>query len=68
MYGLTLVQKILDANKTIPLILCSAEAEKARVLEAYEAGENNYIVTPFTPKSLGKKIKQTMAKVGIEDS
>ena len=63
MNGLTLVQKIREANKTIPLIMCTTEAEKARVLEAIKAGVNNYIVKPFTVESLSEKIEQTMAKV-----
>ncbi len=62
MDGLTLVQKIREANKTIPLIMCTTEAEKSRVLEAIKAGVNNYIVKPFTADSLGEKITQTMAK------
>lgn len=63
MNGLTLVQKIRETNKTIPLIMCTTEAEKSRVLEALKAGVNNYIVKPFTAESLGEKIDQTMAKV-----
>ncbi len=62
MNGLTLVQKIRETNKTIPLIMCTTEAEKARVLEAIKAGVNNYIVKPFTAETLGEKINQTMAK------
>ncbi len=63
MNGLTLIQKIREANKTIPLIMCTTEAEKSRILEALKAGVNNYIVKPFTAESLGEKIGQTMAKV-----
>ena len=57
------MQKIREANKTIPLIMCTTEAEKSRILEAVKAGVNNYIVKPFTPAALGEKIAQTMAKV-----
>ncbi len=63
MNGLELVQKIRETNKTIPLIMCTTEAEKSRVLEALKAGVNNYIVKPFTAESLGEKITQTMAKL-----
>ena len=62
MDGLTLVRKVREINKTVPMIMCTMEAEKARVLEALEAGVNNYIVKPFTARSLGAKIEQTMAK------
>ena len=63
MNGIELVQKIRETNKTIPLIMCTTEAEKSRVLEAIKAGVNNYIVKPFTAESLGEKIEQTMAKL-----
>ena len=62
MDGITLVKKIREINKTLPLIMCTTEAEKSRVLEAIKAGVNNYIVKPFTVETLGKKISQTMAK------
>ncbi len=62
MNGIELVQKIRATNKAIPLIMCTTEAEKSRVLEAIKAGVNNYIVKPFTAESLGEKIEQTMAK------
>ena len=64
MDGLTLIRKIRETDKSIPLIMCTTEAEKTRVLEAVKAGVNNYIVKPFTVESLGEKIEQTMAKVG----
>ncbi|HNQ24756.1 MAG TPA: response regulator [Phycisphaerae bacterium] len=63
MDGLTLVRKIREVNRTVPIIMCTTEAEKSRVLEAIKAGVNNYIVKPFTVDSLGEKIQQTMAKV-----
>ena len=68
MNGLELVQRIRETNKTIPLIMCTTEAEKSRVLEAISAGVNNYIVKPFTAESLGEKINQTMAKVASTTS
>ncbi len=63
MNGITLVGKIRETNKTVPLIMCTTEAEKTRVIEAVKAGVNNYVVKPFTPDSLRDKITQTMAKV-----
>ena len=68
MNGLELVKKIRETNKTIPLIMCTTEAEKSRVLEAVKAGVNNYIVKPFTAESLGEKINQTMARVASATS
>lgn len=62
MDGITLIRKIRETNKTVPIIMCTTEAEKNRVLEAVKAGVNNYIVKPFTVESLGEKIGQTMEK------
>ncbi len=64
MDGITFVRKVRETNKTVPIIMCTTEAEKSRVLEAIKAGVNNYIVKPFTVESLSEKIAQTMAKAG----
>jgi two-component system chemotaxis response regulator CheY len=63
MDGITLVRKIRETDKTLPLIMCTTEAEKSRVIEAVQAGVNNYLVKPFTPETLKEKVEATMAKV-----
>jgi len=62
MDGITLVRKIREINKTVPMMMCTTEAEKSRVLDAVKAGVNNYIVKPFSVESLSEKINQTLAK------
>ncbi len=64
MNGITLVRKIREINKTVPMIMCTTEAEKARIIEAIQAGVNNYIVKPFNAEILNQKIEQTLAKLG----
>jgi len=66
MDGITLVRKVRELDKAVPIIMCTTEAEKSRVLEAVKAGVNNYIVKPFTVESLGEKISQTMEKVAAK--
>ena len=68
MDGITLVRKIRETDKTLPLIMCTTEAEKSRVIEAIKAGVNNYLVKPFTAESLKEKVEATMAKVGAAAS
>ena len=63
MDGITFIRKLRETDKQVPMIMCTTEAEKSRVLEAIKAGVNNYIVKPFTADSLGKKINQTMSKI-----
>src|SRR5689334_21827140 len=41
MDGLTLVGKIRESDKRIPLIMCTAVAERKLVLDAMHAGVNN---------------------------
>jgi two-component system chemotaxis response regulator CheY len=62
MDGITLVRKIRETDKKIPLIMCTTEAEKTRVLEAIKSGVNNYVVKPFTGETLAEKITATLAK------
>ena len=64
MDGITLVKKVRETDKALPMIMVTTEAEKSRVLEAVKAGVNNYVVKPFTAETLGEKIKQTMEKAG----
>jgi two-component system, chemotaxis family, chemotaxis protein CheY len=40
----------------IPVIMVTSESEKTRILEAIQAGANNYIVKPFTPDVLKEKL------------
>lgn len=64
MDGLTLVKTVRETNKTLPIIMCTTEAEKSRVLEAIKAGVNNYVVKPFTAETMSEKIEQTLSKIG----
>ena len=68
MDGITLVKTIRQMDKSIPLIMCTTEAEKARVVEALQAGVNNYVVKPFTAETLSEKINQTLSKLGVATS
>jgi two-component system chemotaxis response regulator CheY len=63
MDGLSFVKKYRAGGAVAPVIMVTTEAEKARVVEAIKAGVNNYVVKPFTPESLGERIKETLARV-----
>jgi two-component system chemotaxis response regulator CheY len=58
MDGLTFLKKMRAdaAFKDIRVIMCTSESEKSRVLEAMKAGANDYIVKPFAPEALKKKL------------
>lgn len=63
MDGLTFVKEYRARGKKAPIIMVTTEAEKSRVVEAIKAGVNNYVVKPFTPESLGQRIKETLERV-----
>ena len=65
MDGLTTLKKIREKGLKVPVIMCTTEAEKSRVIQAIQAGANNYVVKPFTGEALAEKIKQTMEKVEV---
>jgi len=47
-----------DENlKDIPVIMVTAETSKEKVMEAIQLGVADYIVKPFTPETLKKKIE-----------
>ncbi len=66
MDGITLVRKVRESDKITPIIMCTTEAEKSRVVEAIKAGVNNYVVKPFTGETLSEKINQTLSKVAAK--
>ncbi|MDF0651988.1 MAG: chemotaxis response regulator CheY [Nitrospira sp.] len=42
--------------KTTPVLMVTAEAQQSNLVEAVQAGVNNYIVKPFTAETLKEKI------------
>ena len=43
--------------KDTKVIMCTSESEKAKIIEAVQAGASSYIVKPFTPEVLTEKLK-----------
>jgi two-component system chemotaxis response regulator CheY len=54
--------KANPAVKTPPVIMVTSEAEKNRIVEAIQAGASDYVIKPFEPETLQKKIEGVMAK------
>lgn len=50
--------------KHIPFIMVTAEAQKDSVIEAIQAGVDNYIAKPFTPDKLRDAIDKARSKAG----
>lgn len=48
--------------KHIPVLMVTAEAQKENLIEAIQAGVNNYIVKPFTAETMQEKISKIFNK------
>ena len=51
-----------ETLKKIPFVMVTAEAQKDSVLEAIKGGVDNYIVKPFTPEVLERKLREVFAR------
>ena len=60
MNGLELLKTVRsdDNLKDIRFIMVTAEAQKENVIEAIKHGVNQYVVKPFTPKTLKEKLEK----------
>jgi two-component system chemotaxis response regulator CheY len=60
MTGIDLLKAIRadDGLKSIPILMVTAEAKPENIMEAVKAGVNNYIVKPFTAKTLQEKLNK----------
>jgi two-component system chemotaxis response regulator CheY len=47
-----------DALKELPFLMVTSEADKEKIMEAVQAGVNQYIVKPFNANQLEEKIKE----------
>jgi DNA-binding response OmpR family regulator len=50
----------LDATKDIPIIFLSAKGQEAEVQQGLQAGADQYILKPFAPDMLSRKIKEVL--------
>lgn len=65
MTGIELLKKIRRSEEKfadIPVLMITAEADRTNVVEAIQSGVTNYIVKPFTPATLDKKLREILAK------
>ena len=47
-----------EALKEIPFLMVTSEADKEKIMEAVQAGVNQYIVKPFNANQLEEKIRE----------
>lgn len=59
--GIELVKDIRALGSKVPIFMITTESEKSRVVEAIQAGINDYLVKPFTPDVLREKLQKHFA-------
>ena len=66
MSGLELLGRIRRSEEygKLPVVMITAEANEEHVLTAINAGVTNYIVKPFAPDVLVKKMREAAEQVG----
>jgi DNA-binding response OmpR family regulator len=52
-----------DATKEIPIIFLSAKGQESEVQAGLDAGADDYILKPFAPDMLTRKIKEVLQQV-----
>lgn len=61
--GLDLARDIRATGSTAPIFMITTEGERGRVLEAIQAGVNDYLLKPFTPEQVREKLEKYVAAV-----
>ena len=56
MTGTELARALRERGEQVPILMVTARSVREDIIEAMEAGVNNYIVKPFTPQILKEKI------------
>lgn len=57
-YDFLVKLRSIEALKSVPVIMVTAESEQANVLKAIKAGANDYLVKPISKTALLKKIEK----------
>ena len=67
MSGLDFVKSLRgrDEGKKVPILMVTTRSVREDIVQAAQAGVNNYVVKPFTPQVLKEKIDQVLG-TGVE--
>lgn len=67
MSGLALLERVRRSEQygKLPVVMITAEANEEHVLTAISAGVTNYVVKPFSPETLLKKIREALEHPGV---
>lgn len=54
--------RLIDATSEVPIIFLSAKGQEAEVQAGLEAGANHYVLKPFAPDMLIRKIDEVLSE------
>lgn len=61
--GIEVVRKVREFDKKIRLILLTARDDEMDIVKGLEAGANDYITKPFSPRELAARVKSLLRDV-----
>lgn len=66
MEGIDLIKAVRADNRIgkLPILMVTAEAKREHIIEAAQAGVNDYVIKPFTPDTLISKVEKVLKAVG----
>lgn len=56
--------KEVDATKSIPILLVTAQTKEEDVVKGLELGADDYITKPFSPNELAARVKAVLLRSG----
>lgn len=61
--GVEIIQKVREFNKKIRIILLTARSDEMDIVKGLEAGANDYVTKPFSPRELSARIRGLLRDV-----
>lgn len=59
------VMKTMDALKDVPVVFLTAKGQDEEVQNGIEAGAVAYILKPFSPEELNRRVAEILKQVGV---
>lgn len=64
--GLQVARRLKD-SAGVPIVMLTARGEEDDVLRGFEAGADDYLVKPFSPKVLVARVRAVLRRAGLAD-
>lgn len=65
--GLTLVEKFRKMDLSAIIIMLTAKDEEGDILDAFEAGVDDYLTKPFSPRVLTARLEAHLKRIKVSD-